>query len=264
MRINSLKAVFLYIIFLVSQVLSQTPSGSSPSTTGNIAVSYGSTQVTPGIMLPRSVTSAVPTFSFTPSSPNQTYTLLLVDLSINAATLNTSTFNPTYQLPLAAGIAPNRTTRLHYWQAGLQFSSNGTLINTTEPVAFYQGPAPPAGDVAHTYVFYLFGQEAGFTAPAADSPFNVANVNRGMNRMSFNVQDFARETGVGPLAAANYILVQNTTGSQTGTASGSASATGSAMAPKGAAFLGEAGRTCLGGVGGLFMAVGAGVALLIT
>ncbi|KAL9101481.1 MAG: hypothetical protein Q9163_003252 [Psora crenata] len=241
-------------IFLASQVLTQTPPGSSPSTTNNLIVSYGRTHVTPGIMLSRNATSTVPSFSFNPSPPNQIYNLLLVDLSINVATLDTSTLNPTYQLPLAPGIAPNRTTRLHYWQAGLTFSTNGTLVNTTSPVAFYQGPTPPPGDIPHTYVFYLFAQEAGFMAPATDSPFSVGNVNTGMNRLSFNVQNFVSEPGVGPLVAANYFMVQNTTGS------GSATATGGATSPTGVAFMGEAGKACFGSVAAWVMGAGVGLA----
>ena len=210
------------------------------------------------------VTSTIPTFSFTPSSSEQVYTLLFVDLSINVANRDFSGLNPTYQLPLAPGIGFNRTTRLHYWQAGITFSANGTLVNTTEPVAFYQGPNPPPGDIPHIYAFYLFEQEEDFTGPAEDSPFRAAVVNQGMNRMSFNVQTFAEETGVGDLAAGNYIMYQNTSGTATASASsGSASGTGSAMTPTGTAFMGDAGKINLGGVGGLVMAVGAEVAFLL-
>lgn len=205
----------------------------------------------------------MPTFSYTPESPNQTFTLLLVDLSISTKTLDQTALNQQYQIPLAPGIASNRTTRLHYWQPGLTFASNGTLNNDSAPIAFYQGPAPPPGDIAHTYVFYLFPQESGFMAPPVGNPFNVANVNMGMNRMSFNVQRLANESGIGALAAANYIMVQNTTGSASATASGSSSATGSTMAPTTSPFMGDATRSSLGNCYSLIMALGFLLALFI-
>ena len=255
MRINPAAAI-VFAIYIAPRVLGQTPPGTSPSTNLTLAVRYGSTEVTSGIMLPRSgelmsrisdpsinflpnktiVTINIPGFTFTPSFPSQTYILLMADLSVSISALNASALNPTYQLPFAPGITSDRTTRLHFWQAGLTFSSNSTLINSTEPVAYYTGPAPPPGPL-HTYVFYLFEQEDGFTTPPADSPFNTANVYMSLlNAMSFNVQTFADKTGVGPLVAANYITYHNTSGSSSATASGTGSPTGSASSPQATAF----------------------------
>ncbi|KAL8758818.1 MAG: hypothetical protein Q9184_003813 [Pyrenodesmia sp. 2 TL-2023] len=238
-----------------------------------LAVNYGSTEVTPGIRLERTQTSTIPTFNYrAPSSSEQTYTLLMVDLSIPSARVDPSELAPE-QLPLAAGLGANRTTRLHFWQAGLTFSDNGTLVNTTEPVAFYNGPMPPAGDIPHDYVFYLFQQEAGFAPPPEDSPFNINNVNAAsMNRMSFSVQRFAEGEGVGYLVAANYIQVQNLgsgsegSRSSNGTAGPSAtssttSATGGVAAPSPSPFTGSAGKLGARGVLGA-MVVGSVVILL--
>ena len=97
-------------------------------------------------------------------------------------------------------------------------------------------------------------------APPAESPFNVANVNKGMNRMSFNVPNFAKENGVGPLVAGNYILVQNTT---TASGTGSASATGTAVMPTSMVFVGDAGIADMSSVVSLVMAAGIGTALLL-
>lgn len=176
------------------------------------------------------------------SSANQTYQLLIVDLSIRTATLNTSSLVPDIQLPLAAGISTGRTTRLHFWQTGLRFSTNGTLINTTSPIAFYQPPAPPAGDIAHTYVFYLFEQEDGFTPPPEGNPFSQALVNKGSSRTSFNVNNLAEETGIGALVGATYFLAQNTSGTPRATGSG----TGSVSSPTTVPFPGGASQHTLG------------------
>lgn len=191
-----------------------------------------------------------PALSF-PSSSNQTYQLLLLDLSIPNGALNTSALVPGIQVPLTAGISPGRTTRLHYWQTGITFSTNGTLVNTASPIAFYQPPAPPAGDIAHTYVFYLFEQENGFAPPPAGNPFSEALVNEGNNRISFNLNHLAGESGVGPLVGANYFLVKNTTGTAQATGTG----TGSVPKPTVVSFLGGAVRSSSGLAGVVLTAV---------
>ncbi|KAI4175166.1 MAG: hypothetical protein LQ348_006237 [Seirophora lacunosa] len=198
-------------------------------------------------------TSMIPTFNYRASSPEQTYTLLMIDLSIPASRVDPSQLAPA-QLPIAAGLGANRTTRLHFWQAGLTFSANGTLVNTTEPVAYYNGPMPPAGDIAHDYVFYLFQQEAAFAPPPPDSPFNVNNVNAaGINRNSFSVQRFAEGEGVGDLVAANYIQVQNPAAGSNGTAgptatSSTPSATGGIATLSPSPFTGSAEKLEVRGV----------------
>lgn len=253
---------------LVNKAYSQTPPGTSPSTEKTLSVFYGTTQDFPGITLPLSrktpnstplkcsiniltVVSKIPTITYPSATPNQTYQALLVDLSIKAAQVNLSSLVPNIQTPLAPGINTNRTTRVHYWQTGLTFTSNGTLVNTTTPIAFYQPPAPPPGDIAHTYVFYLFEQTALFAPPPVGNPFSEALVNKGMgSRLSFSVNHLAAENGTGPLVGATYFTAQNMTGSATGSATG----TGSVASPTAAVFRGAAGRS---------QAVLAGVAMAI-
>ncbi|KAI4184798.1 MAG: hypothetical protein L6R41_004497 [Letrouitia leprolyta] len=257
--------------WLITCAFSQTPQGTTPSTENLLSVKYGSTVVTPGIKLeqarpsnlrillpfddsnPSTETSTIPIVNYQAGSTFKIYTLLLVDLSIPSSRVNASQLEPE-QLPVATGVGVNRTTRLHFWQAGLTFSNNATLVNTTQPVALYNGPQPPAGDIAHDYVFYLFEQGAGFAPPSEDSPFNVNNVNtKPNNRASFSVQRFAASEGVGDLVAANYIQVQNPAsgsgGSSTsnGTAGPSAtssttSTTGNVGAAAPSPFTGSAGK----------------------
>ncbi|KAL8995147.1 MAG: hypothetical protein Q9169_005056 [Polycauliona sp. 2 TL-2023] len=234
---------------LIACASSQTPPGTTPATNDQLAVQYGSTEVTPGIELERMETSTIPTFNYQPPSADQLYTLLMIDLSIPSSRVDPAELAPE-QLPLAPGVSANRTTRLHFWQAGLSFSTNGTLVNTTEPVAYYNGPMPPAGDIPHDYVFYLFVQEAGFAPPAEDSPFNVENVNEdGINRSSFNVQRLAEAEGVGELVAANYIMVQNPGpagstggGMGNGTMAGPSPTGGAAAPAEPSPFTGETGK----------------------
>ena len=193
----------------------------------------------------------------------------MIDLSIPSSRVNLSELDPA-QLPLAPGLGANRTTRLHFWQAGLTFANNGTLINTTDPVARYNGPMPPARDIPHDYVFYLFQQNAGFAPPPEDSPFNVNNVNaESINRMSFDVQRFADGEGVGELVAANYFQVQNpapgTDGNGTAgpsATSSTTSATGAVVAPSSSPFTGCAEKLGVRGVLGA-MVLGLILGLLV-
>ena len=110
---------------------------------------------------------------------------------------------------------------------------------------------PPAGDIPHDYVFYLFQQQPDFAPPAANSPFNANNVDKSpINRSSFNVQRFAEGPGVGDLVAANYIMVQTPASAASGggsmsngTAGPSATATTGGAAPASPSpFTGSAGK----------------------
>jgi hypothetical protein len=67
---------------------------------------------------------------------------------------------------------------------------------------------PPAGDIAHTYAFYLYRQpSANFTLRL---PADYTDL-RAASRVNFNISALSAQVGNGPIAA-NYFLVQNTTG----------------------------------------------------
>ncbi|KAI9699944.1 MAG: hypothetical protein M1836_002478 [Candelina mexicana] len=250
---------------LIAQATAQTPPGTSPSTNNNLNVSFDGTRVTPGIRLARESTLITPTFNFVPTSSNQSFIIFLIDLSLSTTTLNISSLNASTQLPLAPGIAANRTAILHFEQQGVRFAANGSLINSTIPVAYYLPPNPPAGDIAHTYVFYLFEQQAIFR------PTNVTLSSTVASRVSFNIANFSRTAGVGPLLAANYFTVQNNaTANATGTAGATASRTSGVATGTGGAiasvtpFRGAAGTLATGVqtvVAGVFAAALAGLML---
>jgi hypothetical protein len=70
---------------------------------------------------------------------------------------------------------------------------------------------PPAGDVPHTYAFYLYRQpSANFTLP---SRVNYTDL-RTTNRINYNLTALTAAVGNAPIAA-NYFLVQNTNSSAT-------------------------------------------------
>ncbi|KAL2043394.1 hypothetical protein N7G274_003700 [Stereocaulon virgatum] len=62
------QAVILAATALVSQVYCQTPADTQPSTSGNFPVVYGTTKVTPGIVLDIALTNMFPSFSYVPAS----------------------------------------------------------------------------------------------------------------------------------------------------------------------------------------------------
>jgi len=176
--------------------------------------------------------------------------VLFVDFSIPGRLINST-------LPgaKAPGIGPNRYTRLHYWQTDVQFSSNGAFANKSAPIAAYQGPAPPQGDVPHIYTFFLFPQTGAFMPPAPETQFSSGTVDQGMNRFNFDILALSKQAGVGPLVAGNYIMVQNSTASATGT---SASGTGAPTASATAKFTGAASK-----IDGSSMSWGVGAGVLL-
>ncbi|KAJ9632243.1 hypothetical protein H2203_000647 [Taxawa tesnikishii (nom. ined.)] len=204
---------------LAAGVFAQTPEGSSPVVSTNLGVRYGSTVVTPGIQLPQQQTLTAPTVSGHNGTAGS-YTLLLVDLSIPVSILN---LTAAAIASLSPGLGANRTTRLHWWQANLTPSANGSLVSTSSALAPYGGPMPPAGDVAHTYTFYLA---------------------RAAARMNFSVA--AAVQALGQPVAANYIRVQNLGNATASSAAGGNATTAATATPSVAPFTGAAAAAAAG------------------
>ena len=103
----------------------------------------------------------------------------------------------------------------------------------------YAQPSPPVGDSPHRYIFILFTQPANFSFPANFTAFNTPQP---ASRVGFNLTQFVADARIGgaPIAA-NYIQVQNLTGSATAsfppisTASATGRAATSTPAPTGGA-----------------------------
>lgn len=76
-----------------------------------------------------------------------------------------------------------------------------------------------------------------------------------MNRFNFDILALSKQAGVGPLVAGNYIMVQNSTTSATGTA---ASGTGALTASATAKFTGAATK-----IDGSVMSWGVGAGALL-
>jgi hypothetical protein len=112
---------------------------------------------------------------------------------------------------------PRNGTRVQlvHWLAtnvtlGSRDSSGATALNIPVGFAPYLQPSPPVGDVPHAYTFIVFAQPANFSIPAQYA--NLTN-----NRVGFNTSQFVKDAGLGTALAANYIRVQNLTGTPTTT-----------------------------------------------
>ncbi|CCD47715.1 hypothetical protein BofuT4_P036950.1 [Botrytis cinerea T4] len=107
----------------------QTPADSWPSTSRNIGSAFQNITVTPGKWI-----------------------------SPSASLYST----------LTPGLAPNTTTRLHWWQGNYTLapsssssSLNPLFLNSTNSIAAYTAPRP-RDSTNHTYAFYMFAQPANY------------------------------------------------------------------------------------------------------
>lgn len=126
----------------------------------------------------------------------------------------------------------SRVQLVHYFSSNVTMNPSTSLLTLPAGEVPYLQPSPPVGDSPHAYTFILFSQPAGFSVPSQYA--NLSN-----NRVPFNVAQFASDTKLTQALAANYIRVQNLTGSATQSfpaprPTGSQSASGPAVFPGGA------------------------------
>ncbi|KAM0136039.1 hypothetical protein ACHAP3_004658 [Botrytis cinerea] len=143
----------------------QTPADSWPSTLRNIGSAFQNITVTPEKWIsPSDVTSQPTIYLTTPLNPNASYMLLMLDLSIPSSDVTTASLYST----LTPGLAPNTTTRLHWWQGNYTLapsssssSLNPLFLNSTNSIAAYTAPRP-RDSTNHTYAFYMFAQPVNY------------------------------------------------------------------------------------------------------
>lgn len=94
----------------------------------------------------------------------------------------------------------------------VQNSSDST--SATLPSASYLAPTPPGGDGVHRYTFVLFSQPDDFKVPATYAAFFVDKPDLS-NRLPFDIEKFAQDSGLGEPVAANWMRVLNGTAEET-------------------------------------------------
>jgi hypothetical protein len=152
---------------------------------------------------------------------------------------------------------PRNGTRmelLHWLVSNVTVSPGNTSALIFPPSggeAPYRAPNPPAGDIPHAYTFILFSQPEDFAVPAQFT--NVLQT-----RLPFNVSAFVQAARLGQGMAANYIRVQNLTGTPTTTYPPPRATNGTGPSPSAVPSPGAANE--LGG--GRYAWVGVGMAML--
>lgn len=152
--------------------------------------------VTPGQRLSAAESRPQPTVTVTPANSSVTleglYTIAMFDINTVGEEL------------------PNGPTR-HWLLNGVTLEDNTVSNATATAITAYAGPGPAAGSGAHRYIVALFQQPADFAAPEG---FQQPT---GVEAMDFKA--YIDNANLGPLVAANYIIVEE------GTASASAVST---------------------------------------
>jgi hypothetical protein len=231
-----------------------------------LSVSYpGVGDVSPGQALNKGQVGPTPTVQVTPANSTVqltgNFTLIMADAG-----------------PVGTDQSQGQTR--HWLVNGVTLTGSSPLTvdnSTATAITQYAGPWPAAGSGAHRYVIMLYTQPTSFVAPEG---MNTPNIGVSV----FNLGDYVKNSGLGPLVGATYIDVEEGTatftpsstapvvtstlpaahsasggssgsGSGTGTASaGSPTGTGSSNQSNGAAekFV-SLKNVFLAGVFGLFM-----------
>ena len=90
------------------------------------------------------------------------------------------------------------------------------LTNTSAAFVEWQPPAPGAGSGPHRYTFLLFEQPDSFSYPSEYAGYG------GRNRTKFNAESFVQASGLGRLVAADYVVTENVTATNSTGGSGNA------------------------------------------
>ncbi|KAF2263491.1 PEBP-like protein [Lojkania enalia] len=202
---------------LVGSVSTQAAPGFPIQASQTLGVTFGENEVSPpGEQLPRAgmyLPGSSPS-EFISCAPCEHLTNRNVDTA-NPPNVTTPVFTSRGRavLFMVDSDVPRNGTRvqlLHWLVTNATLGDNGTLNVPSPGEAPYLQPSPPVGDVPHAYTFMLFSQPENFTIPAQ---FNAVLE----SRVGFNMSGFVEAAKLYDPLAANYIRVQNVTGTPTTT-----------------------------------------------
>ncbi|KAF2263606.1 PEBP-like protein [Lojkania enalia] len=181
-------ATLASILALAGTTLAQTPAGFAPSVNKTLDVYYGSTYITPGLMVRKSSTASKPTIGVTGEALTGKYLLAMIGEQFGGAT---------------------RTTVLHallqdYTPNGQTLNGTTVLSTTATGPSSYFGPAPPAENPQHphNYIFLLHAQPDGFAVPASQR--SVVQ-----SRIGIDWVKFMADAKLSAPLYANYLRVQS-------------------------------------------------------
>lgn len=198
----------------VQQAQSQTTSQASLSTgIATAMLNLEAAHVIPDLLAASSFKLSAlvqQTFGSTSNNPGQTLSIEQVAdaptlaLQYNSAE-QTSIENSSYTVmtldPGAATSTPGNVVR-HYLANNVTLS-NGQLQNTTQAIAGWFSPAPPAGSGVHRYTTLVFSQPSSFNLPDSLAHYD-ATIDT-----DFDLASYISQTGLGNVIAATFFLCSN-------------------------------------------------------
>ncbi|KAF2854831.1 PEBP-like protein [Plenodomus tracheiphilus IPT5] len=165
-----------------------TPVGFAPATNVTLDVYYGTTYISPGLIVKKSLTQSAPKIGLTNTTLTGKYLLAMIDIDGSQNSRTTTVLHALLQ-----DFSPSGTT---------QNSTSLLTTKSTSPSSYF-GPAPPAGaPPTHRYVFLLHKQPEGFAVPAAHK--QAVSSRFGIDWVAF-VKDARLEAPV----AGNYLQVKS-------------------------------------------------------
>ncbi|KAF2645767.1 PEBP-like protein [Massarina eburnea CBS 473.64] len=180
---------YISSLALAGAALAQTPTGFLPAVNNTLDVYYGTTYITPGLLVKKSSVSKQPTIGLTGQTLTGKYLLAMIDIDAPSGSSRSTVLHA-----LLTDFTPSGATQ------------NGTTVLTTKATgpASYFGPAPPAETPKHphNYIFLLHKQPDNFAVPTSQK--NVVSSRIGINWVSF-----VKDAGLSEPIAANYLQVQS-------------------------------------------------------
>lgn len=185
MRLTAIVTTFLLAIPAFAQT---TPAGFTPATNATLDVYYGTTYISPGLIVKKSITQTAPKIGLTSTPLTGKYLLAMIDIDGSQNSRTTTVLHALLTDYTASGTTQNSTTLLS--------------TKSTSPSSYF-GPAPPAGTPpTHRYVFLLHEQPANFAVPAAHKQAVSS-------RFGIDWVAFMKDAGLGQPIAGNYLQVKS-------------------------------------------------------
>ncbi|KAK1703237.1 hypothetical protein CaCOL14_012412 [Colletotrichum acutatum] len=142
-----------FVVLLSSALVAwaKTPEGFEPASNVDLIVAYGETSGLNGVDLAKSLTQTEPTVGTTEPLTGKSYAIIMVDIDIpTASPPTTGTFLHWAQADLTPA-AQTTTVKLNDGERVIH-----TLTTTSNAIADYKGPAPPARvPLSHRYIELL-------------------------------------------------------------------------------------------------------------
>lgn len=171
-----------------AQVIPQLLSADSFKLSALLQQTFGSTSNNPGQSLSIAQVTGAPTLALQYNSAEQS--------SIENASYTVMTLDP------GAATATAGNVVRHYLANNVTLS-NGQLQNTTQAIAGWFSPAPPAGSGVHRYTTLVFSQPSNFNLPDSLSHFD------GTINTDFDLTSYISQTKLGSVIAATFFLCSN-------------------------------------------------------